>query len=259
MAAWLTVCIPAVFAQEQHQAYFHALSDLRTARWLLDHVPGNWVREKDEINAVQKIDDAIGEIRRASIDDGRDINDHPVVEEKADRLGRLRDAAELLRRARADIDQETENGSIRGLHDRAAQHIEGAIQFTENAMRAGGVPPASVTIDRMQPGTVLNPGQSIFSTDRRFRLTYQADGNLVLYIDRDSTVLWASNTSGMGVGICTMQTDGNLVAYGPGRQPIWASNTWGSPGSYLIVQNDGNVVIYRPDGTAIWASNTGGR
>ncbi len=108
--------------------------------------------------------------------------------------------------------------------------------------------------DTMQPGQSLNPGQSIISADRRFTFVYQGDGNLVLY--RGGAPLWASGTNGKGVGVCIMQTDGNLVIYLRGGHPIWASGTNGSPGSRLVAQSDGNVVIYRPDNHPIWATNT---
>jgi hypothetical protein len=108
--------------------------------------------------------------------------------------------------------------------------------------------------DDMQPGEVLNPGQSIKSANGRYTFVYQTDGNLVLY--DGGTALWASGTDGRPVGVCIMQADGNLVIYGPGVQPIWASNTWQHPGSRLVVQDDGNVVIYRPDGVPVWATNT---
>jgi outer membrane lipoprotein-sorting protein len=108
--------------------------------------------------------------------------------------------------------------------------------------------------DDMQPGEVLNPGQSIKSASGRYTFVYQTDGNLVLY--DDGTPLWASATDGRPVGRCIMQSDGNLVIYGPGGQPFWSSNTWQHPGSRLVVQDDGNVVIYRPDGTPVWATNT---
>lgn len=67
-----------------------------------------------------------------------------------------------------------------------------------------------------------------------------------------------------------MQTDGNLVAYGPspcgwsqpnicrGPYDWWASNTGGQPGNVVVMQGDGNLVIYRPNGSVAWASNTGG-
>ena len=105
----------------------------------------------------------------------------------------------------------------------------------------------------MQPGEVLNPGQSIASPDGQYSLVYQGDGNLVLY--RGATPLWASGTDGTAPGVCIMQTDGNLVIYAPAGEPIWASDTAHAPGSRLVVQDDGNVVIYGPDGP-VWATNT---
>jgi hypothetical protein len=107
--------------------------------------------------------------------------------------------------------------------------------------------------DRMQPGQVLNPGESIASANGRFRFSYQADGNLVLY--RDKAALWASGTNGRVVGVCIMQADGNLVLYGPGGMALWASGTSGFAGSYLTVQDDDKVVIHRPDGDPVWASS----
>ncbi|GAA3626734.1 hypothetical protein [Microlunatus ginsengisoli] len=112
----------------------------------------------------------------------------------------------------------------------------------------------TATGDTMQPGQVLNPGNSITSADGRFRFVYQGDGNLVLY--QGNQAPWASGTNGRGVGVCVMQGDGNLVIYLRGGHPIWASNTDGNPGSHLIVQNDRNVVIYRPNGSPAWATGT---
>ena len=63
----------------------------------------------------------------------------------------------------------------------------------------------------MQPGEVLNPDQSITSSNGRYRFTYQSDGNLVLY--SGNTALWASNTQGSPVGVCVMQSDGNLAVH----------------------------------------------
>jgi len=108
--------------------------------------------------------------------------------------------------------------------------------------------------DKMQPGQVLHPGNFLQSADGRYRFIYQADGNLVLY--QGNAPLWASGTNGKGVGVCIMQTDGNLVIYTSGPHPIWASGTNGSPNSHFIIQNDGNGVIYRPDNHAVWATNT---
>jgi hypothetical protein len=146
---------PATYGQAIHPAYLSALSDLRTARWLLQHVPGNWVRANDEINAIRKIDDAIDEIRRAAINDGRDANYNPGVNERPDRFGRLYDADSFLRKALADIDREGNNGAIQGLRGRAAAHIVAALQFVDNASRAvvPDRPPAPPVVIQAAPPT----------------------------------------------------------------------------------------------------------
>jgi hypothetical protein len=54
----------------KHPFYLHALSDLRAARWLIEHRPGDAVVSGQEDVAVAEIDKAIGEIKRAAIDDG---------------------------------------------------------------------------------------------------------------------------------------------------------------------------------------------
>ena len=60
----------------KHPYYLHALSDLRAARWMLEHRPGDAAVSGQEDVAITEIDAAIGEIKRASIDDGKDIHDH---------------------------------------------------------------------------------------------------------------------------------------------------------------------------------------
>jgi hypothetical protein len=102
-------------------------------------------------------------------------------------------------------------------------------------------------------GARLQRGESIWSPSGEFELTFQRDGNLVLY--RDRTALWSTGTAGREVRECTMQTDGNLVLYGHDRQAVWASNTYGNPGSFLAVQDDGNVVIYKPV-HPVWSTGT---
>ena len=108
----------------------------------------------------------------------------------------------------------------------------------------------------MQPGEVLNPNQSISSANGQYTFVYQADGNLVLYRNKDGKPLWASNTARMPAGGGIMQSNGDLVIYDPVLNPIWTSDTWQNPGSRLIVQDDGNVVIYRPDNKPVWATGT---
>jgi hypothetical protein len=111
----------------QHPAYLHALSDLRAARWLIEHRPGNWQQTNDEIEAVRRIDAAIVEIKHASIDDGKNPADRPPVDERPDQRGRIHEAIEYLRKARADISSGETNAFANGLRDRAIGHIDGAI------------------------------------------------------------------------------------------------------------------------------------
>src|SRR5882757_11178049 len=78
----------------KHPYYLHALSDLRAARWMLEHRPGDAAVSAQEDVAITEIDKAIGEIKKASIDDGKDIHDHPPAQGVNDRPGRLHKAVE---------------------------------------------------------------------------------------------------------------------------------------------------------------------
>ncbi len=108
----------------------------------------------------------------------------------------------------------------------------------------------------LPPGSTMLPGQEAWSSDRRYHLTFQQDGNLVLYNNAGS-VMWATQTNGAPATELRMQPDGNLVMYGNG-QTLWASNTAGHPGAQLRVQDDGNVVIYSPGQQVLWATESNG-
>jgi hypothetical protein len=120
--------------QGQHPYYLHALSDLRAARWMIEHRPGNWERTVDEVEAVKQIDAAIGEIKKAAIEDGKNIEDHPKVDEKNDHNGRLHEAVDFLRKARQDISHDEDNKFAQGLQGRAYMHIDAAINATKKAI-----------------------------------------------------------------------------------------------------------------------------
>lgn len=119
-----------------HPYYLHALSDLRAARWMIEHRPGNWVQTQDEIAAVNRIDAAIGEIKKASIEDGKNLEDHPHVDEAVDHPGRLHAALDYLRKARKDISHDEDNMFAQGLQARAYGHIDGAIDAVKRAIHA---------------------------------------------------------------------------------------------------------------------------
>jgi hypothetical protein len=109
-------------------------------------------------------------------------------------------------------------------------------------------------------GAVLGPGQSIGpdgfrrSTDGRFELRYQGDGNLVLTHLGVGT-LWTEDASINNPGSLTLELDGNLTIRNGGGQVVWTSETAGNPDASLHVQNDGNVVLYA-NGSDLWSTGT---
>src|SRR6202795_4657240 len=83
---------------KEHPAYLHALTDLRHARAHLQRPDGGELREQER-KAIHEIDEAINEIKKAAMDDGRDLNDHPPVDAHMAWGGRLHRALELLDKA----------------------------------------------------------------------------------------------------------------------------------------------------------------
>jgi hypothetical protein len=119
----------------KHPGYLHALTDLRTARWLLSHQAGDAKVYADEDVAITEANAAINEIKKASIDDGKDLNDHPAVDVK-EHGSRLLRSIETLRMAKQDITKEEDNPEVRELRHRAVEHIDHAIQAAERAHEA---------------------------------------------------------------------------------------------------------------------------
>src|SRR5450631_4180880 len=118
----------------KHPAYLHALTDLRTARWMLEHRAGDAAVSAHEDVAIMQIDKTIGELKHAAIDDGKDLHDHPALDVAPDRPGRLHKALELLRKVHSDVAREEDDPMTRGLRDRAVGHIDAAIHATEKSI-----------------------------------------------------------------------------------------------------------------------------
>lgn len=116
----------------EHPGYLHALTDLRAARWFLYHQPGDAKVSGSEDVAIMEIDKAIREIKLASIDDGKDINDHPAVDANEHGSKLLR-SIETLKKARQDISREEDNPEARELRHHAHAHIDRAIKAAEKA------------------------------------------------------------------------------------------------------------------------------
>jgi hypothetical protein len=122
------------FAQNRHPAYVRALADLRSARAHLQGLDRGEM-QKAEQEAVTQIDQAMDEIRRASVDDGKGPNDHAPIDTKMDPGTRLHHAMELLDRAGRDIAETEDNQSAKDLQQRAYEHIRKAKEDVQQAIR----------------------------------------------------------------------------------------------------------------------------
>lgn len=112
--------------------------------------------------------------------------------------------------------------------------------------------------------------QSWFSKNKRFKLIFQTDGNLVLYDQSNSNrVVWKSGT-GIGNSYNTrsfqmkMQADGNFVVYSQARyarslQALWQAHTVASGGTSctLRLSNDGELYVYHSGRQqSLWSSRS---
>ena len=118
----------------QHPAYLHALSDLRDARWNLEHRPGDAAVSAQEDVAIVEVDRAIADAKTAAMEDGKNVYQHPPEDAKIDRRGRLHHADELLHKARKDVAEGESNGAAVELRNRVIGHIDLAIQATQRAI-----------------------------------------------------------------------------------------------------------------------------
>ena len=134
LALFLAVSPSSASAQGRHPAYIHALSDLRAARAHLER-PDHGELRHEEKEAVHQINDAIDEIKKAAIEDGKDLDEHPMVDARMDWPGRLHRAMELLDKAHQDIAHEEDNRFAQGLQQRAFEHIDKAKHEVGEAIR----------------------------------------------------------------------------------------------------------------------------
>lgn len=120
-----------------------------------------------------------------------------------------------------------------------------------NALPASASQPPSV----LSAGQTLTAGNSLVSPKGYYSLQMQTDGNLVEY--GPGGARWSSNTAGSGTANrLVMQTDGNLVMYTSANTVPFATGEVGSGSTdSLAVQDDGNVVQYGSGG-AVFSTNS---
>ncbi|HMD29273.1 MAG TPA: hypothetical protein VKH13_11955 [Steroidobacteraceae bacterium] len=117
----------------KHPAYLHALSDLRDARAHLEQVSSDAVAQ-EAAHAIEHINKAIGEIKKAAIMDGKNIQDHAPVDAQLARTGRFHKSLELLDKARHDVSGEEDQPDTMGLQQRVIHQIEEARHSVQHAI-----------------------------------------------------------------------------------------------------------------------------
>jgi hypothetical protein len=116
-------------------------------------------------------------------------------------------------------------------------------------------PPTNYPGDQLTANESLKYNTVMVSSNKDYILSLQSDGNLVVY-GPDKAVLWASGTNGVSATEAIMQDDGNFVIYDQSGGTPWTSGTEGEGGTYIVMQDDGNLVIYNANGDDVWDTGT---
>jgi hypothetical protein len=138
-AVFFIVCLSAPFLtlaatqNEKHPALLGALQDLRTARWVIQHRGGDSAVKGQEESAVSHIVAAIDEIKKAAIDDGKNIDDHNFGDALGEKTMTLHKALELLNKAKANIEQGENDPDAAEVKKNSLQHIG----MAKEALEAG--------------------------------------------------------------------------------------------------------------------------
>jgi len=120
-----------------HPSYGRALAELRYARAHVSlHAPGV-PPDENELEAIQEIDKAMQDVKDASEDDGKSLNEHPLIEASWGRIERLQRALALLDEAHDNIELRQQDSFLKGLKANSAnRHVANAKEAIERAMHA---------------------------------------------------------------------------------------------------------------------------
>lgn len=109
----------------------------------------------------------------------------------------------------------------------------------------------------------LYPDESLLSTNGKYRLLFQFDGNLVIYANDGREAIWSAGSDGVcssngGGGVAQLRRDGNLVVYCKN-----GAFSWQSGGYYvedypyiLNIDNNGNVATKTFFGYTTWQTDS---
>jgi hypothetical protein len=133
-SALLLVAAGAAEAHVQHPSYLRALAELRYAR---AHLKAGDSGPIDEQQAAGQIDKAIADVKDASIDDGKNLDDHPLVHTMGEKQVRLEHALRHLEQAHDYIELRQQDSYWKGLKANDAQdRIAAAESAIQRAMQS---------------------------------------------------------------------------------------------------------------------------
>jgi hypothetical protein len=112
-------------AQAQFPAYLHAISDLRTAREYLK-MDGRPAFAGHRHHAIEEINKAIDDMKKAAIDDGKNPWYTPPPQSGGDPGAPIHTALKLLDEAHEDVGRGADSPENRGLQIRSLKHIDEA-------------------------------------------------------------------------------------------------------------------------------------
>ncbi|MFB8171442.1 hypothetical protein ACFC60_26220 [Kitasatospora purpeofusca] len=111
----------------------------------------------------------------------------------------------------------------------------------------------------LKSGEALATEENLTSSNGRFQLIFQNDGNLVLAdLEAGGVVVWNSASADRGATEARMQEDGNFILFDPSGEAQWATGTDGNDGACVSVTDDGNVVITRDGDGTLWETGPHG-
>ena len=117
-----------------HPAYMTALGNLRQARALLERPAGAADVKWDEHVALKDIDEAFEEVRKARVDDGKPMTEHPPIESGLVYRDRLKEAEKQLHEASVDLETREDNFWAKKDRRKAVEAIRRAEKATHEAM-----------------------------------------------------------------------------------------------------------------------------
>jgi len=150
-----------------------------------------------------------------------------------------------------DLNQGSNRIRIQANTDNGGPHIDGFDLFNlENNQPGGDDYTGNNWLSNDQR---IYIGEQVESTNGKYRLVMQSDGNLVFY-DVSNRVIWSTNTAGSDANRAVFHTGGNLTLYTATNDVIWSSGTKGYGAERIVVNDNGTLGIYAGD-DLVWSKN----